>query len=324
MSGLLDGGEQAAVKVLVTGGAGFIGSNLCERLHKDGHEVVCLDNLSSGRMENVGHLRASKRFRLVRADVDAMNLDDQFPVDQVYYLAGHASPKDYATRPMETLLTSVYGLDEVLQVCALDRTPMVWASTSEVYGNPSVVPTPETYIGAINPLGWRSSYDVGKLFGDTLCYLHWKTNGTPVKMARLFNAYGPKMGTGDGRVVSEFIVRALEGKPMTINSGKQTRSFSYVDDTVEGLIRLMDKGRPGTPYNIGNPVETTIRELAETILRLTQREGGVEVLPSNLPDDPDRRCPDITKARTELGWEPKVNLEEGLMRTIEWFRSRKW
>lgn len=312
------------MRILVTGGAGFIGSNLCNRLHREGHTVVCLDNLSSGRLENVAHLRASKMFKMVRADVDTADMDLFWPVDQVYYLAGHASPRDYETRPLETLLTSATGLNNVLEACSVEKTPMVWAGTSEVYGNPDVVPTPETYLGRLNPFGWRSSYDIGKLFGDTLCYLYWKTQGTPVKIARVFNTFGPGLGTGDGRVVSEFIVKALDGQKFVLNGGNQTRSFTYVDDTVDGLIKLMEKGTPGTPYNIGNPVEITIKELAETVLRMVGRPVEVEVKPSNLPDDPDRRCPQIAKARNELGWEPKVGLEEGLLKTIEYFRRKKW
>ncbi|MCQ0986586.1 UDP-glucuronic acid decarboxylase family protein [Jiella marina] len=306
-------------RILVTGGAGFLGSHLCERLLKEDGEVLCLDNYFTGRRRNVAHLIADPRFELMRHDVT-------FPiyveVDQIYNLACPASPIHYQHDPVQTTKTSVHGAINMLGLAKRCRARIFQASTSEVYGDPTVHPQPEDYWGNVNPIGPRSCYDEGKRCAETLFFDYHRQHRLDVKVARIFNTYGPRMHPNDGRVVSNFIVQALKGEEITIyGDGEQTRSFCYVSDLIEAIVRFMATGRdvPG-PINLGNPAECTVTELAETILRLT--DSGSRIVYRPLPaDDPRQRQPDITKARDVLGWEPKVGLEDGLKETIAYFRS---
>jgi UDP-glucuronate decarboxylase len=304
-------------RVLVTGGAGFLGSHLCDRLVAAGHDVLCVDNFFTGRRANVAHLLDSDRFELMRHDVT-------FPlyveVDEIYNLACPASPVHYQHDPVQTTKTSVHGAINVLGLAKRTRAKVFQASTSEVYGDPSVHPQPEEYWGNVNPIGIRSCYDEGKRCAETLFFDYHRQHGLEIKVARIFNTYGPRMHPADGRVVSNFIVQALKGEPITIyGEGQQTRSFCYRDDLVEGFIRLMATGPDVTgPINLGNPGEFTMIELAENIIDLTGSASKLTFLP--LPaDDPKQRQPDITKAREVLGWEPKVKLRDGLTHTIAYF-----
>ncbi|MXO71608.1 UDP-glucuronic acid decarboxylase family protein [Alteraurantiacibacter buctensis] len=304
-------------RILVTGGAGFLGSHLCERLLEAGHDVLCVDNYFTGRRANVAHLLDSDRFELMRHDVT-------FPlyveVDEIYNLACPASPVHYQHDPVQTTKTSVHGAINVLGLAKRTRAKIFQASTSEVYGDPSVHPQPEEYWGNVNPIGIRSCYDEGKRCAETLFFDYHRQHGLEIKVARIFNTYGPRMHPADGRVVSNFIVQALKGEPITIyGEGLQTRSFCYRDDLVEGFIRLMATGAEVTgPINLGNPGEFTMIELAEAVIDLTGSASQLTFLP--LPaDDPKQRQPDITKAREVLGWEPKVNLRDGLTHTIAYF-----
>jgi UDP-glucuronate decarboxylase len=304
-------------RVLVTGGAGFLGSHLIDRLLDRGDEVLCVDNLFTGTKRNVDHLHDNPRFEFVRHDVT-------FPlfveVDEIYNLACPASPIHYQYDPIQTTKTSVHGAINMLGLAKRLRCRILQASTSEVYGDPAVHPQVEEYWGNVNPIGDRSCYDEGKRCAETLFFDYHRQVGLEVKVARIFNTYGPRMHPNDGRVVSNFIVRALRGEPIPIyGDGSQTRSFCYVDDLVDGLIRLMDSPREVTgPINIGNPGEFTVRQLADLVVELTGSSSQLEFHP--LPsDDPARRRPDITKATEQLGWGPTVALREGLVRTIDYF-----
>lgn len=304
-------------RVLVTGGAGFLGSHLCERLVDAGHDVLCVDNYFTGRRSNVAHLLDSDRFEIMRHDVT-------FPlfveVDEIYNLACPASPVHYQHDPVQTTKTSVHGAINMLGLAKRIGAKIFQASTSEVYGDPSVHPQTEEYWGNVNPIGIRSCYDEGKRCAETLFFDYYRQHQLRIKVARIFNTYGPRMHPSDGRVVSNFIVQALKGEPITIyGEGQQTRSFCYRDDLVEGFIRLMDSDDAVTgPINLGNPGEFTMIELAENILDLTGSKSELTYLP--MPeDDPKQRQPDITKARDLLGWEPKVKLREGLGKTIAYF-----
>jgi UDP-glucuronate decarboxylase len=306
-------------RVLVTGGAGFIGSHLCERLLDAGHEVLCVDNFFTGTRGNVEPLLGHPRFELMRHDVT-------FPlyveVDQIYNLACPASPVHYQFDPVQTTKTSVHGAINMLGLAKRVRARILQASTSEVYGDPEVHPQPESYWGRVNPIGIRSCYDEGKRCAETLFFDYWRQHKLPIKVARIFNTYGPNMHPDDGRVVSNFIMQALLGKPITIyGSGEQTRSFCYVSDLVDGLVRLMETRASVTgPINLGNPGEFTIRQLAELVIELTGSKSKLVRKP--LPqDDPKQRKPDIAQARKVLKWEPKVKLREGLKQSIPYFEG---
>jgi len=304
------------MRILVTGGAGFIGANLCERLLNDGHEVVCLDNLYTGRMANVEPFLANRRFEFVQHDV---RKPISLQVDQIYHLACPASPPAYQRDPIFTITTAFQGTLNMLELARERRVPVLLASTSEVYGDPLVHPQVETYWGNVNPAGARSCYDEGKRAAETLARDYQRHHGVDARVVRIFNTYGPRMDPTDGRVVSNFVVQALRGEPLTVyGDGSQTRSFCYVDDLVEGLVRAMRAPRyPGT-LNLGNPAEFTVRELAETVLALTGGRSALVFRP--LPeDDPVRRRPDITRARDALGWEPQTALHDGLKPTIAYF-----
>ena len=305
-------------RILVTGGAGFIGSNLCERLLAEGNDVLCVDNYYSSTKQNIEHLLGHPRFEILRHDVT-------FPlyveVDQIYHLACPASPIHYQRDPVQTTKTSVHGSINMLGLAKRTGARILLASTSEVYGDPSVHPQPEAYWGNVNPIGIRSCYDEGKRCAETLFFDYWRQHQLDIKVMRIFNTYGPRMHPHDGRVVSNFIVSALKGEPLTIyGDGSQTRSFCYVDDLVDGMVRLMNSPSDVTgPINIGNPGEFTVKELSEQVMGQIPEHGGIEYL--ELPqDDPVRRQPDITKARELLGWEPSVSLADGLPRTVDYFR----
>ncbi len=304
---------------MVTGGAGFLGSHLCERLLNDGHDVLCVDNFYSGTKDNIEHLVENPHFEMMRHDVT-------FPlyveVDEIYNLACPASPIHYQRDPVQTTKTSVHGAINMLGLAKRTKAKILQASTSEVYGDPEVHPQNESYWGHVNPIGIRSCYDEGKRCAETLFFDYHRQHQLEIKVVRIFNTYGPRMHPNDGRVVSNFIVQALSGKDITIyGDGSQTRSFCYVDDLIEGFIRLMASPSDTTgPINIGNPVESTIKELAETIITMV---GGKSKLIFNpLPqDDPKQRKPDITLARNKLGWEPKVKLHDGLNNTVDYFKK---
>jgi len=301
---------------LVTGGAGFIGSHLCERLIARGENVICLDNFFTGSKDNVRHLLSDANFELLRHNI----WQPVFPeVDRIYNLACPASPVHYQRDPVATVKTSVLGATNMLGLAKRTGARVLQASTSEVYGDPQVHPQTEDYLGNVNPIGPRACYDEGKRCAETLFFDYHRMNGVDIRVARIFNTYGPRMHPNDGRVVSNFIVRALRGEALTVfGDGGQTRSFCYVDDLVEGLIRLMDGDFIG-PVNLGNPDEITVAELAETVLRLTGSRARIVRGPMP-PDDPRRRQPDITLAGDRLDWRPTVALEDGLARTIEYFR----
>ncbi|MBT7183015.1 MAG: SDR family oxidoreductase [Acidiferrobacteraceae bacterium] len=307
-------------RILVTGGAGFLGSHLCDRLVEQGDDVICLDNFFTGDKRNIAHLFGRSNFELVRHDVT-------FPlyveVDQIYNLACPASPVHYQSDPVQTTKTSVHGAINMLGLAKRTGARILQASTSEVYGDPEVHPQTEDYWGRVNPVGTRACYDEGKRCAETLFFDYWRQHRLEIKVARIFNTYGPRMHPNDGRVVSNFIVQALKGLPITIyGKGSQTRSFCYVDDLVEGLIGLMNSDAEITgPVNLGNPNEFTIRQLADKVLAQTGSGSKIELKP--LPeDDPQQRQPDITLATKLLDWGPKVNLDSGLDTTIEYFRGR--
>jgi UDP-glucuronate decarboxylase len=306
-------------RVLVTGGAGFLGSHLCERLLREGCEVICIDNFFSGTRDNVVHLVGNPHFELIRHDVT-------FPlyieVDEIYNLACPASPIHYQRDPVQTTKTSVHGAINMLGLAKRLKAKIFQASTSEVYGDPEVHPQNEGYWGNVNPIGLRSCYDEGKRCAETLFFDYRRQHNVAIKVARIFNTYGPRMHPNDGRVVSNFIVQALKNEPITIyGNGLQTRSFCYVDDMVDAFIRLMASPHDLTgPINLGNPSEFTIHELASKIVKLTESRSEIVFMP--LPsDDPRQRQPDITLAREIMGWEPAQNLEHGLMKTIDYFRG---
>ncbi|MBN1757083.1 MAG: SDR family oxidoreductase [Chitinispirillaceae bacterium] len=305
-------------RILITGGAGFLGSHLCERLISEGHDVICLDNFFTGVKDNIRHLLDHNRFELVRHDV---TFPVYLEVDRIYNLACPASPVHYQYNAVKTIKTSVMGAINILGLAKRVRARVLQASTSEVYGDPSVHPQREDYWGNVNPVGIRSCYDEGKRVAETLFFDYHRMNGVDIRVMRIFNTYGPRMRPDDGRVVSNFIVQALRGEDITLfGDGSQTRSFCYVDDLIEGMVRLMRCEDCIGPVNIGNPGEFTIRELAEKVIEITGSTSKLVYRP--LPsDDPRQRQPDITLAREMLGWEPGVKLEEGLVKTIEYFRE---
>jgi UDP-glucuronate decarboxylase len=308
------------LRVLVTGGAGFLGSHLCERLLLEGNDVLCVDSFYTGSKENISHLFSNPFFEFLRHDIT-------FPlyveVDHIYNLACPASPVHYQFDPVQTTKTSVHGAINLLGLAKRTKARVLQASTSEVYGDPEIHPQPEAYRGAVNPIGVRACYDEGKRCAETLFFDYHRQHGLDIRVARIFNTYGPRMHPNDGRVVSNFVVQALEGRPLTIfGDGSQTRAFCYVDDLIEGLVRLMNAQGDDlhAPVNLGNPDEMSILSLAECVIALTGSASGINyrALPA---DDPVQRCPDIARARTLLRWEPTVALEEGLERTIEYFRG---
>jgi len=311
--------DSSGPRALVTGGAGFIGSHLCERLVNEGYDVLCVDNLYTGTKRNILSLLGNPRFELMRHDVT-------FPlyveVDQIFNLACPASPIHYQNDPIQTTKVNVHGAINMLGLAKRLRIPILQASTSEVYGDPAVHPQVESYWGNVNPIGPRACYDEGKRCAETLFFDYHRQLKLEIKVARIFNTYGPRMHPSDGRVVSNFIVQALKGVPITIyGDGQQTRSFCYVDDLVDGLLRLMRTPREVTgPINLGNPKEFTILELAEQVIRFTGSRSKIERKPLPL-DDPRQRQPDITKAREKLDWTPDVSLEDGLHRTIRYFEE---
>lgn len=308
-----------AKKVLVTGGAGFIGSHLCERLVARGNDVLCLDNFFTGTKANVAHLLKEDNFELLRHDVT-------FPlyveVDEIFNLACPASPVHYQYDPVQTTKTSVHGAINMLGLAKRTNAKILQASTSEVYGDPEIHPQPESYKGNVSPIGPRACYDEGKRCAETLFFDYYRQHRLNIRVCRIFNTYGPRMHPEDGRVVSNFIMQALRGEPLTLyGDGAQTRSFCYVDDLVEGMMRLMDADDAHTgPMNLGNPGEFTIRQLAETIIDMTGTKSEIVLKP--LPeDDPMQRCPDITLAKSVLDWEPTIQLREGLQKTIDYFKK---
>ncbi len=305
-------------RILVTGGAGFVGSHLCERLVKEGQTVICLDNYFTGRKENINHLREYHNFETIRHDVtEPIRLE----VDQIYNLACPASPVHYQYNAIKTVKTSVMGAINMLGLAKRVGARILQASTSEVYGDPHEHPQREEYWGHVNPIGERSCYDEGKRVAETLFFDYHRQNKVDIRVIRIFNTYGPRMMPDDGRVVSNFIVQALRGEDITIyGDGSQTRSFCYVDDLVEGMIRMMNQDSFIGPVNLGNPGEFTIKELAEKVIAATGTKSGIiyKPLPS---DDPKQRRPDITKAKTHLGWEPGIALDDGLRSTIDYFRK---
>jgi len=311
--------QPAVRRVLVTGGAGFLGSHLCDRLVEQGHDVICLDNFYTSQKSNIQHLLGRPNFELIRHDVTH---PFWLEVDEIYNLACPAAPGHYQYNPIKTMKTSVLGAIHVLGMAKRCRAKVLQASTSEVYGDPEIHPQPESYRGSVNPIGPRACYDEGKRAAETLFFDYHRSNGVNIRVARIFNTYGPRMHPFDGRVVSNFIRQALAGEPISMyGDGAQTRSFCYVDDLVDGLIAMMNgpDDFPG-PVNLGNPGEFSILELAELIKELTGSNVELVHQPA-LPDDPAKRRPDVTLAKERLGWAPRVELREGLERTIEWFRS---
>jgi len=306
------------MRILITGGAGFLGSHLCDRLIEQGHEIICLDNFFTGRKSNIQHLVGNPRFELIRHDV----IDPfKFEVDRIYNLACPASPPHYQYNPIKTMKTSVVGAINCLGLAKRVKARVFQASTSEVYGDPNVHPQPEAYWGHVNPIGLRSCYDEGKRAAETLFFDYHRENGVDIRVIRIFNTYGPRMLPDDGRVVSNFIVQALQGKDLTVyGEGSQTRSFCYVDDLVDGFMRFMEQEKIVGPMNLGNPGEFTMIQLAELVLKKVGGKSKITHLP--LPsDDPKQRRPDITLAKDTLGWEPKVPLEDGIERTIAYFKG---
>ena len=307
-------------RILITGGAGFIGSHLCERLLNDGNEVICLDNYFTGSKQNIIHLLDNHNFEVIRHDII---LPIYLEVDEIYNLASPASPVHYKYNGIKTIKTSVMGAINTLGLAKRTRSKILQASTSEVYGDPKVHPQPESYWGNVNVLGPRACYDEGKRCAETLFMNYYVQNNVRIKIARIFNTYGPRMSSNDGRVISNFIIQALKGKDITIfGDGSHTRSFQYVDDLIEGMIKLMDTPDSFTgPVNLGNPVEITVRDLADKIIKMTGSGSRIKYLP--LPeDDPKQRKPDISLAIKKLDWKPVVDLESGLQKTIEYFKNK--
>jgi UDP-glucuronate decarboxylase len=306
------------MRVLVTGGAGFIGSHLCGRLLREGHEVLCLDNFFTGRKDNIGPLLDDRRFELIRHDVTQPIL---LEIDRIFNLACPASPIHYQYNPVKTIKTSVLGTIHMLGLAKRVKARILQASTSEVYGDPLTHPQTEAYWGNVNPIGLRSCYDEGKRVAETLMMDYHRQNAVDIRIVRIFNTYGPHMALNDGRVVSNFIVQALRGEDITVyGDGQQTRSFCYVDDLVEGMLRFMECEGITGPLNLGNPAETSILEFATRIIDLTGSASKIVFKP--LPsDDPRQRQPDITRAKATLGWEPRMDIESGLKKTIEYFSS---
>ena len=308
-----------AKRILVTGGAGFIGSHLCERLLEKGNEVVCLDNFFTGSKDNIKNLFSDYRFELVRHDlVNPILLE----VDQIYNLACPASPVHYQYNPVKTVKTSVMGTLNMLGLAKRVKARILQASTSEVYGDPTLHPQTETYWGNVNCIGLRSCYDEGKRVAETLMMDYHRQNQVDIRIVRIFNTYGPRMALNDGRVMSNFITQALRGRPLTIyGDGSHTRSFCYVSDMVKGMIAMMEREEFVGPVNLGNPQEISIAELAESIIKTTGSTAGIENQPLP-PDDPVRRCPDIALAKAELNWEPEIEFKTGLSQTIEYFKNK--
>ena len=307
-------------RILITGGAGFIGSHLCERLLNEGNEVICLDNFFTGSKDNIRHLLDNNRFELVRHDITKEYYAE---VDQIYNMACPASPPHYQYNPIKTIKTSVLGVTNMLGLAKRCRATILQASTSEVYGNPLVHPQTEAYWGNVNPIGIRSCYDEGKRCAETLMMDYHRQNKVDIRLIRIFNTYGPNMDPNDGRVVSNFIVQALQNKDITMyGDGTQTRSFCYVSDLVDGIIKMMNNEQKFIgPVNLGNPSERTVYDLAKLIIRLTNSNSQIKFQP--LPqDDPLQRKPNISLAKKELNWEPKVDIEEGLLKTIEYFAKK--
>ena len=305
--------------ILITGGAGFIGSHLCEKLLANGHKVICADNFFTGSKENILNLLDNKRFELLRHDIT-------FPlyveVDEIYNLACPASPIHYQLDPVQTTKTSVHGAINMLGLAKRTKAKILQASTSEVYGDPAIHPQVESYWGNVNPIGTRSCYDEGKRCAETLFFDYWRQYKLDIRIVRIFNTYGPNMLPNDGRVVSNFIVQALRGEDITIyGDGRQTRSFQYIDDLIEGMVKMMNNNKNFIgPVNLGNPDEFNIKELAEKIIKLTDSKS--KIVYKELPlDDPKQRQPDISLAKEKLDWDPKINLEEGLLRTINYFKT---
>ncbi len=312
------------MRVVITGGAGFLGSHLCDYLLEAGHEVICLDNLLTGRIDNITHLLGNERFRFLKHDVTEYIFLGG-PVDAVLHFASPASPRDYLELPIQTLKVGALGTHKTLGLAKSKSARFLMASTSETYGDPLVNPQPESYWGNVNPIGLRGVYDEAKRFAEAMVMAYHRTHGIDTRIARIFNTYGPRMRPNDGRVVSNFIVQALEGKPLTVyGGGQQTRSFCFVEDEIRGIVKLLLAPKTEEihmPVNIGNPQELTVMEIAQKILALTSSVSGIihEPLPE---DDPRVRRPDITRAQTLLGWSPTVSLEEGLRRTIAYFKAR--
>ena len=306
------------MRILVTGGAGFLGSHLCDRLINNGDKVICMDNLFTGRKENIAHLSQNSEFEFIEQDVIE---HFEYEVDQIYNLACPASPPHYQYNPIRTIKTSIMGAMNALGLAKRVNARVLQASTSEVYGDPEIHPQPETYKGSVNPIGIRACYDEGKRCAETLFFDYYRENKVDIRVARIFNTYGPRMLPDDGRVVSNFIVQALKGKDITIyGNGEQTRSFCYVDDLVEGLVRLMNQNDQTGPINIGNPGEFTILELAKQVLEKTESKSQITFHP--LPgDDPLQRQPDIALAEKVLDWKPTIALDEGLEKTINYFKE---
>jgi UDP-glucuronate decarboxylase len=306
-------------RILVTGGAGFLGSHLCEKLLRAGHYVICLDNYFTGQKRNILHLTADKHFEVIRHDlVNPVFLE----VDQIYHLACPASPVHYQFNPVKTIKTNVMGTIHMLGLAKRVKAKILQASTSEVYGDPDVHPQKETYWGHVNPIGPRACYDEGKRCAETLFFDYYRQNKVNIRVVRIFNTYGPRMHPADGRVVSNFIMQALQGESISIyGAGSQTRSFCYVDDLIDGLIKMMEGPNDFVgPVNLGNPQEFTIKRLAELVLSLTQSKSKIEWLPA-VEDDPRQRCPDISLAKSKLNWEPSIGLDQGLQKTIAYFRE---
>ncbi len=305
-------------KILVTGGAGFLGSHLCDKLLKEGHEVICLDNFFTGSKNNIVHLLDNPKFELIRHDVTEPILVE---VDEVYNMACPASPIHYQYNPVKTVKTNVMGTINMLGLAKRTHAKLLQASTSEVYGDPNVHPQTEDYWGHVNPIGIRSCYDEGKRLAETLCFDYNRKNQVDIRVVRIFNTYGPRLHHADGRVVSNFIIQALKGEDITVyGDGNQTRSFCYYEDLLEGIVGFMNNPSETGPVNIGNPNEFTIRQLAEKVIELTNSKSKIIslALPS---DDPKQRQPDISKIKSITGWEPKTQLEEGLKKTIEYFEK---
>lgn len=307
------------MKILITGGAGFIGSHLCRRLIQDGHKVICVDNLFTGSEKNIKPLVKNRMFKFIKHDIiEPFFVED---IGQIYNLACPASPIHYQENPIRTIKASTVGMINMLGIAKKTKARILQASTSEVYGDPREHPQRETYLGNVNSIGIRACYDEGKRMAETLCFDYYREHNVDIRVARIFNTYGPRMHLNDGRVVSNFIVQALRGEPLTIyGKGLQTRSFCYVDDLVEGLIKLMNNEKTTGPVNLGNPHEIMVKELAQKITKLSKSASKIKFLP--LPaDDPHCRQPDITLAKIVLKWNPKISLEEGLLKTIEYFRK---
>ena len=306
------------MKILVTGGAGFIGSHLCDALINQGDRVICLDNFITGAKENIEHLLVNKNFNLVEHDIEKPY---HFVVDQIYNLACPAAPIWYQKDPVKTVRTSVLGAINALELAKRIKCRVLQASTSEVYGDPKVHPQTESYWGNVNPIGLRACYDEGKRCAETLFFDYWREYNIDIKVVRIFNTYGPRMVENDGRAIPNFIAQSLRGEDITVyGSGEQTRSFCYIDDMVEGLMAMMKSDNFAGPVNLGNPVEYSIKELAEKIIQLTQTKA--KIVFRDLPaDDPVKRKPDISLAKRELNWQPKITLEQGLIKTIEYFKN---